>query len=240
MKRAIALGLATAGLLVAGLAGTAVAKDRNHDSIPDRWEKRFHLSLKVDQANRDQDRDKVDNANEFREHTNPRDRDTDNDGRKDGREDGDHDGLNNMNEDASANDPVDPDTDDNGIEDGEEVVGTIASFDGTTLTIDLLNGGTVSGTVTADTRIRCRTEDEQENENEIEDHHMAQKSDEGSGDDGPGDDDEPGDDNEGPGSENEGPGNAAENCTPADLTAGTMVHEAELEGDTFEKVDLIK
>src|ERR1700745_850357 len=128
MERGIALGFATVGLLVAGFAGTAVAKDRNHDSIPDRWEKRFHLSLKVDQANRDQDRDKVDNANEFREHTNPRDRDTDNDGRKDGREDRDHDGLNNMNEDASANDPIDPDTDDNGIEDGEEVVGTVASF----------------------------------------------------------------------------------------------------------------
>jgi len=238
MKRAIALGWATAGLLVVAFSGAAVAKDKNHDAIPDRWEKRFHLSLKVDQANKDQDRDKVDNANEFREHTSPRDADTDNDGRKDGREDRDRDGLDNMNEDASANDPVDPDTDNDGVEDGEEIVGTISSFDGTVLTIDLLDGGSVSGTVTADTRIRCRTEDEQEDENEIEDEDedVAHTS-----DDGPGDDNEgSGDDNEGPGSENEGPGNAAENCTTADLVPGAMVHEAELEGDTFEKVDLIR
>src|SRR5919201_1647293 len=153
---------AVAALMV--VATSATAKDRNRDRIPDRWEKKFHLSLKVNQANKDQDRDKVDNMNEFREGTNPRDKDTDNDGKKDGREDRDRDGLNNMNEDASANDPVDQDTDNDGVEDGQEVVGTIASFDGTTLTIDLLNGGTVSGTVTEATRIRCKTEDEQEDE----------------------------------------------------------------------------
>lgn len=220
--------VAVAAVLV--MATSATAKDRNRDRIPDKWEKRFHLSLKVNQANKDQDRDKVDNLNEFREGTSPRDRDTDNDGTKDGREDRDHDGLDNMNEDASANDPVDPDTDNDGIEDGEEIVGTIASFDGTTLTIDLLNGGSVSGTVTADTRIRCRTEDEQEDENEVEEHEVAHASDDGGS----------GDDNEGPGSENEGPGDAAEQCTTADLTPGTMVHEAELEGSAFEKVDLIK
>lgn len=230
MKRAIALGCATVGLLVMGFTGAAVAKDRNHDRISDRWEKKFHLSLKVNQANRDQDRDKVDNLNEFREGTNPRDKDSDNDGRKDGREDRDRDGLDNMDEDASANDPVDQDTDNDGVEDGEELVGTIASFDGTTLTINLLNGGTVSGAVTADTRIRCRTEDEQEDENEIEDHDVAHTSDGGGS----------GDDNEGPGGENEGPGNADENCTAADLVPGAMVHEAELEGDAFEKVDLIR
>ena len=240
MKRAIALGCAVLGLLVVGFTGAAAAKDRNHDRISDRWEKKFHLSLKVNQANKDQDRDKVDNLNEFREGTNPRDKDSDNDGKKDGREDRDRDGLNNMNEDASANDPVDQDTDNDGVEDGDEVVGTIASFDGTTLTINLLNGGTVSGAVTADTRIRCRTEDEQENENEVEDeveNDVAHASDDG----GSGDDNEgPGSDNEGPGSENEGPDNADENCTTADLVPGAMVHEAELEGDTFEKVDLIR
>jgi hypothetical protein len=42
-------------LLITAFAGTAVAKDRNHDQIPDKWEKRYHLSLKVDQANKGDD-----------------------------------------------------------------------------------------------------------------------------------------------------------------------------------------
>jgi hypothetical protein len=33
------------GLLVVALPGAATARDRNHDKIPDRWEKRHHLSL---------------------------------------------------------------------------------------------------------------------------------------------------------------------------------------------------
>jgi hypothetical protein len=235
MKHAIALGFATLGLLVAGFAGTAIAKDKNHDGISDRWEKKFHLSLKVNQSNKDQDRDKVDNANEFREGTNPRDKDSDDDGIPDGREDRDHDGLNNRGEDMSANDPVDEDTDDDGTEDGEEVVGSIATFDGTTLTIDLLNGGSVSGTVTADTRIKCETEHEHEMENEDDDTVARASHDDGDDDSGP--DGE----NEGPG-ENSGPGGDDENdvCTTADLTPGTMVHEAELAGGTFEEVELVK
>jgi hypothetical protein len=231
-----AFSVAAAGalaLLVVAFGGTAVAKDRNHDQIPDKWEKKFNLSLKVDQANKDQDRDHVDNLNEFQEGTNPRDKDTDNDGRKDGREDADHDGLNNMGEDETANLPNDQDTDNDGIRDGDENAGTIASFDGTTLVINVAGGGQVSGTVDASTRIRCRTEDEEENEIE----HEA------------GDDNSPvatashdgGDDHSGPGSgggdSSGGPGVA---CTTADLTPGTPVHEAELEGTTFEKVDLIK
>ncbi len=219
----IAGAMAAVAVLLAA-SGSALAKDRNRDHISDRWEKKFHLSLKTDQANKDQDRDKVDNLNEFQEGTNPRDKDTDNDGVKDGREDGDHDGLNNQNEDRSANMPDDPDTDNDGVEDGDEVVGTIASFQVPVLTIDLLGGGSVTGNVTADTRIECRTEDEQENENEVEDDAVASH-------DG---------DNEGPGSENEGPGSAGDLCTAADLTPGTMVHEAELAGDSFEKIELLK
>src|SRR4051812_28540062 len=153
-------------LLLAALAGTAVAKDRNHDRIPDRWEQRYRLSLNVDQSNRDSDRDKVDNLNEFREGTNPRDRDSDNDGRRDGREDSDHDGLNNMGEDRSSNLPDDRDTDNDGVRDGDENAGTIAGFDGTTLVIDLAGGGQVSGQVTAATEIKCENEDS----HEIDDH----------------------------------------------------------------------
>jgi hypothetical protein len=224
--RVIIFAVAALGAMLL-IASSAAAKDRNRDGIPDRWEKRFDLSLKVDQANKDQDRDKVDNLNEFQEGTNPRDRDTDNDGVNDGKEDRDHDGLNNRNEDASANLPNDPDTDNDGVEDGDEMVGTIASFQDPVLTINLLGGGSVTGNVTASTRIECRTEDEQENENEVEDHAVASHDGDGS------------DDNQGPGSDNEGPGDGRV-CTTADLTPGTMVHEAELEGSSFEKIELLK
>jgi len=236
MSKAKIITVALAAMAVTLVAaGSASAKDRNRDRIPDRWEKKFHLSLKVNQANRDQDRDKVDNLNEFEEGTNPRDKDTDNDGRPDGREDRDRDGLNNANEDASANDPVDPDTDNDGVEDGDEVVGTIASFDGTTLTIDLANGGSVSGTVTANTQIKCETEAEQEIENEGADVARASEDDGLGASDDTGEDQSSDDSTEGPG------GDDANNvCTTADLVPDTMVHEAELAGDTFQEVELIK
>jgi hypothetical protein len=60
--------------------------DRNGDRIPDRWERAHHLSLKVNQAKRDQDRDGLRNRAEFKAGDNPRDADTDNDGINDGQE----------------------------------------------------------------------------------------------------------------------------------------------------------
>lgn len=84
----LAATLAAVVALVAILAvpGTAAAKDRNHDRIPDRWEKRHRLSLKVNQARRDQDRDRLRNRAEFLAGTNPHDRDSDDDGIPDGEE----------------------------------------------------------------------------------------------------------------------------------------------------------
>jgi hypothetical protein len=76
--------VAVAGLLA--FAGTASAKDRNHDRIPDRWEKRHHLSLHHNQARRDQDKDGLKNRAEFRAGLNPRKADSDNDGIEDGDE----------------------------------------------------------------------------------------------------------------------------------------------------------
>jgi hypothetical protein len=73
-------------LAVLALPAIAAAKDRNHDRIPDRWEKRHHLSLKKNQARRDQDRDHLRNRAEFLAGDNPRDRDSDDDGILDGRE----------------------------------------------------------------------------------------------------------------------------------------------------------
>jgi hypothetical protein len=65
---------------------SAKAKDRNHDGIPDRWEKRNHLSLRVNQAHRDQDRDQLNNLGEFQNGTDPHNPDTDGDGLDDGQE----------------------------------------------------------------------------------------------------------------------------------------------------------
>jgi len=69
------------------LAGSAQAKgtDRNHDGLPDRWERSHHLSLRIDQAKRDQDHDGLNNRGEYRAGFDPRDRDSDDDGVSDGR-----------------------------------------------------------------------------------------------------------------------------------------------------------
>jgi hypothetical protein len=60
--------------------------DRNRDRIPDRWERAHHLSLKVNQAKRDQDHDGLRNRAEFMAGDDPRDADTDDDGIGDGKE----------------------------------------------------------------------------------------------------------------------------------------------------------
>jgi len=78
--------LALGALALLAMPGLAAAKDRNHDRIPDRWEKRHHLSLKVDQARHDQDRDHLRNRAEFLAGDNPRDDDSDDDGVIDGDE----------------------------------------------------------------------------------------------------------------------------------------------------------
>jgi hypothetical protein len=61
-------------------------RDRNHDRIPDKWEKKHHLSLHKKQGGRDQDHDGLKNRAEFKARLNPRDADTDNDGVEDGAE----------------------------------------------------------------------------------------------------------------------------------------------------------
>jgi hypothetical protein len=91
MKRNHSLGLLLIAIgLLAMLAvpGIAAAKqrDRNHDGIPDRWEKHHRLSTRVNQARRDQDRDRLRNRAEFLAGTNPRKADSDGDGIPDGEE----------------------------------------------------------------------------------------------------------------------------------------------------------
>ena len=71
---------ALGALALLALPSVAAAKDRNNDRIPDRWEKRHHLSLQVKQTTRDQDRDHLRNRAEFLSGNDPRDKDSDDDG----------------------------------------------------------------------------------------------------------------------------------------------------------------
>jgi hypothetical protein len=275
------LVLAVAAAALLALPGTAAAKsrDRDHDRLPDKWEKRHHFSTHKKSArgdadhdslsnlaeyrsktnprrkdsdrdgilddDEDRDRDGVDNGNEARERTNPRRKDSDRDGIRDGKEDRDRDGLDNRGEDRSGNDPMDPDSDDDGVKDGDEDAGTVASFDGTTLVINVAGGGQVSGVVDSRTEIKCEDEDDAE---DGDGHHSAAKSDRGPGHDG---DDRGDDDHSGPGRDGDedhsGPGRGDDEhereCGTDQLVPGARVHEAELDltsaGPVWDEVELI-
>jgi hypothetical protein len=87
MKRkltTIITGLVAA--LVIAIPAAGAVRDTNNDNLPDRWEKRHDLSLKVKQGKRNQDGDGLRNRGEFRQGTDPRDPDTDDDGVTDGDE----------------------------------------------------------------------------------------------------------------------------------------------------------
>jgi hypothetical protein len=229
-------GVVLAALLALPAAAMAKSHDRDHDGLPDKWEHKFHLSTHKKSAKGDPDKDGLNNLGEFKAGTNPRKADTNNDGVNDANADQDHDGVDNLDEQQEGTNPRDPDTDNDGIEDGNEVGGTIVSFvedsanPGTgALTIKLADDSTISGKVDSTTEIECRTAGAEG------DRHDRHGADDSQGDDtssGQGDDqgDDHGDDNG--------------NCTTADLTAGTTVHEAELNGSgdqaVFEKVKLLK
>ena len=124
-RTGVKLGVLLAALLGLALiampgAAAAKAKDRNGDKIPDRWEKRHRLSLKVNQARKDQDQDGLRNRSEFQAGTDPRNADSDGDGVGDGDENGDKDGVDNQNEEVEHTNPGDKDTDNDGTPDGKE------------------------------------------------------------------------------------------------------------------------
>ena len=168
MSRRLAVAAAGAAAVLAALPGSALASDRNHDHLPDRWERHHGLSLHHKQGGRDQDRDGLRNRAEYRHHTDPRDADSDDDGMKDGVET------------KLGSNPRDRDSDDDGIRDDREGAGTVKAFDGTTLTIALGAGGELTAEVTADTEIKCESEDD------------ASMSSHGGGGDDPGGDDSSG------------------------------------------------
>jgi hypothetical protein len=202
LRRLRLLLAAVAALALLVVPSAALAKkghgrghDRNHDGIPDKWEKKHGISTtkrssgkadpdkdgltnrsewqartnpKSDDTNRngvgdadeDLDNDDVDNGNEQRERTKPRRADTDRDGKRDGKEDADRDRLNNAGEDDAGTDPMDADSDGDGVKDGDEHAGEITAWDGTTLTIRVFGGATLTGIVDEDTYIGCNAGDD--------------------------------------------------------------------------------
>ena len=214
--RAFTVLLAAALGLIALLAlpSLASARDRNHDRIPDRWEKRHHLSLRVNQARRDQDRDGLRNRGEFLARTNPRDADSDNDGTEDG------------DENAGT------------IESFDNGVLTINLFSGGAVS------GQVTDQTEIRCENENENEDQDEaGDDDGAAGAGVQARDDGGDNSGPGQEGD-GDNSGPGGDEDANDGDEDNACTTADLTPDTVVHEAELELENgqavFEEVDLVQ
>ena len=124
-------------------AASAMAKS-DRDGMPDRWEKRHGLNVRINDATRDKDRDGLSNYGEYRSHTNPRKKDSDRDRRGDAREDFDRDKVPNRQEIKTGNDAGDSDSDDDSIKDGRENAGRITAVGGGSVQIMLAVGGNLS------------------------------------------------------------------------------------------------
>jgi hypothetical protein len=214
-----------ASLLVLPAGALAKGRDRDHDRMADKWEKRHHLNVHANDARKDPDRDGLPNLSEFRHHTDPQQADTDGD------RVGDDDEL------RDGTDPRDDDSDDDGVEDADEISGTVTSFENGVLTIQLpgQGAGTVSGAVNQATEVECDDEDDAPSATASHDGEDDDNSGPGSNSSGPGsgDDDQQGDNED----EDE------HRCTTADLKAGARVHEAKLMktdgGVVFTKIELV-
>jgi hypothetical protein len=234
--------LALGALALLAMPSLAAAKDRNHDHIPDKWEKRHHLSLKTNQAHKNQDGDALRNRAEFLAGDNPRDADSNDDGVEDGEDN------------AGTITSFDSET-------GKLVINL---FGGETVS-GLVNGETeikcenqMAASVSSDSpgpgeeagddnggeTEQAEPGDDNGGEEEAGDDNGGQGEEEPADDNGG---EEAGDDNSGPGSENSGPGQGDDadegsTCTAADLTPGAVVQEAELKvangQATFEEVEL--
>jgi hypothetical protein len=125
----LVLVLCAAAPAVAG----AAKRDRDHDGLPDRWEKRHHLSTSTGSAKFDPDHDGLKNGGEYRHRTKPHHKDTDRDRLRDGvevkryrtnprRKDTDGDGLRDRAEIKRwKTNPRRADTDGDGFNDGVEL-----------------------------------------------------------------------------------------------------------------------
>lgn len=181
--KSLSLIVATTALMlaVATTAG-AVRGDRNDDGIPDRWAKKHGLNAKKDQANRDQDHDKVKNICEFEAGTNPKKKNSDRDRVRDGREDSDDDGMVNSVESVVQTDCGEEDTDGDGMDDGDEISGFIHSFDGEILKLRMVDGAILSAPITEYTYVHCeedffaKPEEEEEEQKEASEEESSSSS----------------------------------------------------------------
>ena len=94
--------------------------DADADGLPDWWESLFFGGATAAVAGDRSDDDTLSNLYEYYCDTNPKDKDTDSNGRLDDAEDHDLDGLENGDEEAHGADPRLPDTDDDGLSDQAE------------------------------------------------------------------------------------------------------------------------
>jgi hypothetical protein len=113
---------------------------------------------------------------------------------------------------------------------GNEIAGTVASFTGGVLTINLTGGGSVSGKVTEGTELKCETPGDDDQGGTGDDEPSGPSSDApmradgiGGGEQGQSGDDTSGDDQGG------GDDQGESSCPPEALKEGAMVREAELE-----------
>ena len=96
-------------------------KDRNHDGIPDKWEKKHGLSTtKRGVAKADPDKDGLRNRFEWQARTDPKSGDSNGNGVGDANEDGDSDQVDNGNEARERTKPRKADSDRDGVRDGKE------------------------------------------------------------------------------------------------------------------------
>jgi hypothetical protein len=201
----------------------------------------------VGDAEEDYDRDGLDNGSELDAGTDPGRKDTDRDGKGDGAEDADKDRLTNAAEDQTGNHPRKADTDGDGIRDGDENAGTVKAYDGTTLTIALAVGGTLTAAIGEATELGCDdellyhddegdftgdddndldedVEDDWSDDDEVEELSVTARLAE-QGDEDDADDEEWFDD-------------AADDCA-AQIEPGTPVREAEVEDGVFVALELL-
>jgi len=229
------LALALGALALLAMPNLAAAKDRNHDRIPDRWEKRHKLSLKTDQARLDQDRDHLRNRAEFLSGDDPRDHDSDDDGVMDG------------DEQAGTIASFDASTGRLVIDlFGTDTISGLVT-ESTEIKCEDHSSASASDSGSGSGEAEPGDDNGGEGEEEPGDDNGGDNSGSGSGDES-GDDNSGPSDNSGPGSENSGRDHAEDDdhgdriCTTAELVPGAVVEEAELKLDNgqavFKEVEL--
>jgi len=235
--------LTTLALVIAATALTAspaLARKRDHDRLPDRWEKRHHLNLAKDDSAGDPDRDGLSNYGEYRAHTNPHRADSDHDGRRDGREDYDRDRLSNATEVRLGLDPGDADSDDDGIKDGRENAGRISAVSEDSVTIALAAGGSVTAALGDELSVHCKGGPDDDAHEGDDDADEGEPSDDLDDEDASGDDDEADEEDEDAGDDEDDHlataarfGHEHDSCGRSALVVGALVREAtvKLTGD---------